>query len=323
MKKKVFSIVIPIYNNEENLKYTVPYIIGKIPELFGKYDVELIMVNDGSPDNSYIVMKEYQKMYPEIIKIASFTRNFGQASATEFGIKLASGDVVGVISADLQDPFELFKDMLDLWEEGTELVIATRQKRSEKGLGKFFSKTVHFLINKLIDNRYPLGGFDFYLMDKKVANALTEMQERNGSPQLLLLWFGFEYKMINYERKERSIGKSGWSFSKKFKLFIDIFTTNSYLPLRFMSVGGAVFSFLAFLYAIYIVIHTLVSSSNVEGWSSLATLITFFSGLILLCLGIIGEYLWRIFDYIKGRPLYVVKEIIDTKGKQEVEEYEK
>lgn len=311
MNKPKFSIVLPIYKNELNLPITVPYIIEKVPILFPDFDVELIMVNDGSPDNSYEIMKMYQKKYPDIIKIASFTRNFGQVSSTNFGIKMAKGDVVGVISADLQDPFELFKDMLDYWKEGYELVIGTREKRTEKGIGKFFSKSTHFLINKLIDSKYPKGGFDFYLMDKKVAKEYISMQERNGSPQILLLWFGYKYKMLNYERKERELGKSGWSFSKKIKLFIDIFTTNTYLPLRLMSIMGVIFSVVAFIYVIYIVIITLIFSSPVPGWSSIAVLVTFFSGIILLSLGIIGEYLWRMFDYLKNRPLYVVREIID------------
>ena len=133
--KKLFSIVIPIYKNELNLPITIPEIINAIPTLFADYRVELILVNDGSPDNSYSVMQKYQKEYPDIIRISSFTRNFGQSAAIYHGLSMAKGDVMGVISADLQDPFELFADMLKKWEEGSQLVCAVREDRNEHGLG--------------------------------------------------------------------------------------------------------------------------------------------------------------------------------------------
>ncbi len=311
---KKFSIVLPIYGNEENLPITVPYIIENIPILFSEYQVEIVMVNDGSPDNSYKIMKDYQKQYPEIIKIASFTRNFGQGMAWDYGISIASGDAIGVISADLQDPLELFVDMLKEWENGYQLVYGTRVKRNDKG--QLFSKISHGLIHKFISEKYPKGGFDFFLLDREAAHQYLTGEERNGSNQLLMLWYGFSHKALPYERKKREVGKSGWTFSKKVNGFINIIVANSYLPLRVMSVIGGVSAFAGFIYAIYIVISAIVSrisgqTGGVLGWSSIVTIIIFFSGLILLSLGIIGEYLWRIFDYVKHRPRYVVKEIID------------
>ena len=311
---KKFSIVLPIYGNEKNLPITVPYIIENIPVLFPDYQVEVVMVNDGSPDNSYEIMKEYQKKYPQIIKIASFTRNFGQAMAWDYGVSIASGDAIGVISADLQDPLELFADMLKEWENGYQLVYGTRIKRKDRG--QLFSKITHGLIHRFISERYPKGGFDFFVLDRAAAHEYLKAEERNGSPQLLMLWHGFSHKALPYERKKREVGKSCWTFSKKIKGFIDIFVSNSYLPLRVMSVIGGISAFAGFIYAIYIVISAIVlklsgKTGGVLGWSSIVTIIIFFSGLILLSLGIIGEYLWRIFDYVKHRPRYVVKEIID------------
>lgn len=316
---KKFSIVLPIYGNEENLPVTIPYIIDRIPVLFPNYNVEIVMVNDGSPDNSYEIMKKYQKEYPDIIKIASFTKNFGQGVAWDYGISIASGDAIGVISADLQDPLELFVDMLKEWENGYQLVYGTRIKREDKG--QLFSKITHRLILKFISDKYPKGGFDFFLLDKEAAEQYLRAEERNGSNQLLMLWYGFRHKEIQYERKKREVGKSGWTFSKKIKAFIDIFVTNSYLPLRVMSVIGGISALCGFAYAIYIVISAIISKINgniggVLGWSSIVTIIIFFSGLILLSLGIIGEYLWRIFDYVKHRPRYVVKEVIDDTTKE-------
>lgn len=321
MKKK-FSIVLPIYGNEKNLPITIPYIVDNIPKLFPNYDVEIIMVNDCSPDNSYEIMKEYQKQYPQLIRIASFSRNFGQLIATEYGMRMAKGDVVGVISADLQDPFELFAEMLKWWEEGYELVFGTRASRNERA---FFSKITHKLIHKMITKDYPVGGFDFYVMDKNAVKQYLSVNERNGSCQLLMLWFGFKTKSIPYRREERKVGKSGWSFSKKVKYFLDTFITNSYIPMRVMSVFGCLASIIGFLYALYVLISTIINAAmgnwgEAPGWASIVILITIFSGLILFSLGIIGEYLWRIFDYVKGRPRYIVNEIIDDVSNSDSEE---
>ena len=311
---KKFSIVLPIYGNEKNLPVTIPYIIEKIPVLFPNYQVEVVMVNDGSPDNSYEIMKEYQKQYPDIIKIASFTRNFGQTAAWNYGMRYASGDVVGVISADLQEPFDLFADMLKEWENGYEFVCARREKRSDKH--NLVSKLAHYIIRKFVSKDYPKGGFDFFVIDRKALDEYLTINEKNGSPQVLMLWFGFKSKSIPYERKEREIGHSGYNFSKRFKDLVDTLITNSYLPMRIMSVIGGISAFGGFVYALYIVISYIVSifsgtGQEVPGWSSIVTILIFFCGLILLCLGIIGEYIWRIFDYVKQRPQYVVREVID------------
>lgn len=311
---KKFSIVLPIYGNEKNIPVTVPYILDRSPVLFPNYDIEIIMVNDGSPDNSYEIMKEYQRQYPEIIKIASFTRNFGQYAAWNYGMALATGDVVGVISADLQEPFDLFADMLQEWENGYEFVCARRESRSDKH--HILPVIAHFIIRKLCAKNYPKGGFDFFVISRNALQEYLKINEKNGSPQLLMLWFGFQSKSIPYERTERKIGKSGFTFSKRLKELVDAVITNSYFPMRAMSVIGGISALGGFLYGFYIVVSTIVSTLNdtyndVLGWPSIVTIIIFFSGLILMSLGIMGEYIWRIFDYVKQRPPYVVKEIID------------
>lgn len=309
--KKVFSIVIPVYKNELNLPVTIPYILEKIPILFEDYQVEIILINDGSPDHSWEIMKRYQREYSEIISIASLTRNFGQVMAIHCGLSLARGDIIGVISADLQDPFELFADMLKQYEAGAKLVCAVRQNRNERGLSILFSKLTHKLIHQFIMCEYPEGGFDFFLMDRTVAQSYLGIKEKNGSPQILLLWLGYKVSFIPYSRKERKIGKSGWTLSKKIKLFIDIIVTNTYLPLRVMSVIGFMCACGAFLYASWIILSAFIGEREVLGWSSIATLITFFGGIVLASLGLIGEYLWRIFDAVRGRPLYLIGEEIN------------
>ena len=311
--KKTFSVVIPIYKSEENLPVTIPYIMENVKKLFPNYKFELILVNDGSPDNSWEIMKGYAAMYPDTIRIARFTRNFGQTAAVYYGLSIATGDVMGVISADLQDPFDLFADMLEKWKDGNELVCAVRENRDEKGLSVVFSKLTHKLIKRFINSNYPSGGFDFYLMDASVRDKLLEFKDKNGQPQVALLWLGVPTAYINYTRSKRELGTSGWTLSKKIKLVIDIFTTYSYLPLRIISGFGCLCALGSVLYGIYLLISAFVVTTTVPGWNTLAMLIVFLIGTTLFCLGIIGEYLWRIFDEVKKRPMYVVRDNQDRK----------
>lgn len=318
--KRIFSIIIPVYKSELNLPVTIPYILEQIPILFPQYQVELILVNDGSPDHSWEIMKEYQARYPEIIRIINLIHNFGQGSAVLCGMEAARGDAIGTIAADLQDPFELFPEMLAELDKGYDMVCGVREARAEGGLNSFFSKTAHFLINRLIADNYPRGGFDYSVINRKMADRMLSLPERNGSGQLLMLWASGATKFIPYTRKERELGKSSWTFSKKLKYFIDTFVSNSYLPIRMMSVIGLLTAGLAFFASIYVFVTSLMTVSKAPGWSSIVLLIMFFSGLILMSLGVIGEYLWRIYDEVRGRPLYIVKETRDSIGNDTVSE---
>jgi len=311
MSRKLFSVVIPIYKATENLPHTIPYIMEQIPILFQNYDVELVMVNDNPPDASWEMMKEYQKQYPEIIHIASFTQNYGQGAAIVAGMKLAHGDVVGVISQDLQDPFELFADMLEAIERGHDLVCAVREKNEERGLMAVCSKTARKLMHKFISPQLPAGGCDYFAADRRAVNRFFEVY-RKGTLLLPLLEASSVTKFIPYVRRARKFGKSGYSFWKKVNVLINEFVVNTYLPLRVVSVSGMAFSGLAFLFAIVILIAALFRHSPipVQGWASLALLITFFSGLILASIGIVGEYLWRVFDEVKKKPRYLIAEEI-------------
>ena len=314
--KKLFSIVIPVYGNELNLPVTIPHILELIPTLFSKYDVELVLVDDGSPDRSWEIMKEYRAQYPETIRIVSLIHNFGQGKATACGIRAARGDLIGVISADLQDPIELFADMLNELEEGYDLVCGVRDKREERGAGMIFSKITHFLIKRLITDEYPKGGFDFCAMNRKMANRFLSLKERNGSGQLMMLWASGATKFIAYTRAKRELGKSGWTFSKKLKYFIDTFVSNSYFPIRLISGAGIFFAGISFLASIYVFINALAPDRTVPGWASTVLLIMFFSGFILAALGVIGEYLWRVYDEVRGRPLYLIRESSDEDAEE-------
>lgn len=306
--KKLFSVVIPVYGSELNLPITVPYIMENYPKLFPEYDFELVLVNDGSPDRSWEIMQNFQKQYPGVIRIASFVRNYGQHAAIAYGFSLARGDFVGVISCDLQDPFELFAEMLKESEKGSEFVGGTRASRDERGVSALCSKITHVLMHKIVSKDYPEGGCDFFVIKREALIRFSKANPKNYNSIIPLLEVCHGITFIPYERRKREIGKSGYNLSKKIYLFISRFVSNTYFPLRLMSVSGFCFAIIAFIYAAIIVIRFLVHGGDaaVPGWATIVVFITFFSGLILASLGIIGEYLWRIYDFVRDKPLYHV-----------------
>lgn len=229
--KSLFSVVIPIYGNEKNLPITVPYIIEHL-ELFENYRVEVIMVNDGSPDNSWEVMKKYQSEYPDLIKIASLSRNFGQMACIHAGMDLAKGDVIGVISADMQEPFELFADMLKEWEKGYKIVAGVRSGRDEKGIYATCASAFHNFIKKHLNPNYPEGGSDFFLMDRSVVSEYLKIDVQYTGGLLIRYWMGYEQKEIPYVRKKREVGKSGFGFLRKIGIAMELIVSNSIILLR-------------------------------------------------------------------------------------------
>ncbi len=304
MKKK-FSVVIPVYGNEKNLPVTLPYMLEHL-KLFPDYDTELILVCDGSPDHSWQVMEEYRRKYPERIRTARFTRNFGQGSAVKCGVAIAKGDVIGVISADLQDPFELFADMLRYWEQGYKLVIGTRKSRQERGLSKAASKLAHKLIRKLIDRNYPAGGFDFWLMDREVAETYRQIDVPNAFMQLSVLWPGYRFKTVEYERKARKIGKSGYTWRKRFHVMSGVFVNYSRFPLRIFLIPAALSGVMTVSFLIRLAFCAASGDDFGTGIGLLCMLLCLFAALFFAAFVILGEYVWRILYLEQGLPRYIV-----------------
>jgi polyisoprenyl-phosphate glycosyltransferase len=308
-KKSIFSIIIPIYYNELNLPQTVKRLI-ELQKLIPKYEVEYLFVDDGSGDNSLALLLDYKKKYKEI-KIVKLSRNFGSMAAVQAGLNYVSGSCIGIISADLQEPPELFVEMIESWEQGNKIVMAARAGREDPINQKIFSNMFYLLLDKLALRGYPKGGFDFVLFDRQVLDEIKAINEKNTNIMNLLFWTGHKQAVIPYTRKKRAIGKSKWTLTKKFKLFIDSFVNFSYAPIRIMSLIGIATSLISFFYGIFIVFNRLFNNIIVEGWASIAVIISFLLGIIMFMLGIIGEYLWRILDETRKRPSFIVDEIYE------------
>lgn len=307
--KSLFSILVPIYYNELNIPHTVPR-LKNLQYLLPEFDLEFVFVDDGSGDNSFQLLLN-EKSLDSRIKIVKLSKNCGSMAAVQAGLNYVQGDVVGIISADLQDPPELFIEMIERWKEGSKVVLATREDREESYAQKAFSNTYYFLMDKLAIKGYPRGGFDFVLIDKQVALELNQINEKNTNIMSLIYWLGHERSMVPYKRQERKVGQSRWSLSKKIKLFIDSFVSFSYVPIRFMSLTGFVVALFSFLYGLFVVVNALIGATSIQGWTSIIALITFLIGLIMIMLGIIGEYLWRILDECRRRPAYIIDDVYE------------
>jgi glycosyltransferase involved in cell wall biosynthesis len=305
----VISFVIPVFRNEGSLLPTfnkINSIIKSNPN-FKTWGTEFIFVNDGSDDNSEL---ELQKLFNSNnnVSIISFSRNFGQVPALIAGYRYAKGEVVCNISADLQDPPALIINMLELIQNGNHIAIGTRIDREDGFLNNATSNFFYGLMSKVLPNM-PKGGFDFVMMSRKAVNEFNKIDERNRFFQGDILWLGFSICWLPYKREKRTIGKSQWTLGKKLKYFIDGMLNTSYLPIRLMSLIGVITSLIGFLYALLIIYLRIFYSTPFTGWAPIMVIILIIGGLIMLMLGIIGEYIWRIYDESRGRDVYVIRDI--------------
>lgn len=305
---KKFSIVVPIFFNEPNIPHLIPRLKELETELPG-YSLEFIFVDDGSMDASFELLAKEQKI-DKRIKVIKLSRNFGSMSAIQAGLKYVTGDCAGIIAADLQDPPELFIKMIKKWETGKKVVMGLREGRDDGTVQNIFSNTYYRLIRSFAIKDYPEGGFDMAVIDRQIVDELCKIAEKNTNIMSLIFWLGHERDAVSYIRKKREVGKTRWTLSKKIKLFIDTFVNFSYAPIRFMSFLGFVTALMSFLYCIVVIVLRLFDKIPVEGWTVVVAILTLFLGLIMIMLGIIGEYLWRIFDEIRKRPGYVVDKVI-------------
>ncbi len=302
---KLISVCFAVYNNEGALTILYNKIVHELATNFPQYDFELVFVNDGSKDNSLAELLELKKKANDKrMKIISFSRNFGQMSAILAGWHYAQGDVVINMAADLQDPPEQCVAMIKEWEKGSDVVISYRKSHKTSLLNKITSRIFY---RTLLPNA-PAGGFDFALLARSALEAIKSLKERNRFYQYDILWVGFNVKFIPYDKLQRLIGQSQYNFVKRIGLFMTAFINVSYLPLRIMSLLGCSFAVVGFIYALSIVHAYFFKATPFQGWAPIMILLLIIGGLIMLMLGVLGEYIWRILDEVKQRPNYIVKD---------------
>jgi len=309
-QKVTLSIVIPVYFNELNLPDTVPQLLALGDDL-PAYNLELVFVDDDSKDRSLEILLDYRERFPNQIKVVKLTRNFGTMAALQAGLTVATGNCVGAIAADLQDPPELFLEMIRHWEQGVKAIFAVRSDREESLLQKSLSNLYYALINRFAVPGYPSGGFDFFLVDRQVIEDVNKIREKNTNLMTLIFWLGYQAVFIPYVRRKRIKGKSRWTLGKKVKLFVDTFVSFSYFPIRLFSFLGIISAFLSFAYGLSIFFSWLAYGIEVQGWFSMILVLAFTAGLQMTLLGILGEYLWRTLDESRGRPSFVIDTIYD------------
>ena len=302
------SVVVPVYYNEGSLALLherLSAVAAGEPD----YAFEFIFVDDGSGDQSFAVLSALSQRDSRV-RVIKLVRNFGSTIAILAGLAHTSGDVVAAISADLQDPPEIITEMLAHWKRGVPAVFAARSNREDPLSTRMPAAVFNWAFRSFAFKTWPEKGFDCFLIDRKVVDVVNQCAEKNTHLPGLLMWSGFPYEMIYYERQKREHGKSRWNLQRKLKYFADAFTAFSYFPLRLCSALGIIVAVLGLVYAFVVLTFTLVGDIKIEGWSSLMVVVLVTSGLQMLMLGVVGEYLWRNFDETRRRPLYIVDRIV-------------
>ncbi len=301
-----YSIIIPVFNEEENIQKLFERLLQVVSGLSS--DFELIFINDGSKDNTLQLVKDLAANEPKV-KYINLSRNFGHQIAVSAGLDACLGQRVVIIDADLQDPPELVLEMDQKMNEGYHVVFARRRKRKGESLAKLLTARLFYrLLARIASVEIPLDTGDFRIMDKKVVDVLRAMPEQNKFLRGQISWIGFKQTYVEYDRSERQGGKTGYTYGKMFRFALDGITSFSDAPLRLASWMGFVVSGVAFIALIYALWGKYVMHNSEPGWASIIVSVLFLGGIQLISLGFIGEYLSRISSNVKQRPLYIVDE---------------
>lgn len=304
-----YSIIAPCFN-EESVLHELHRRILEVMDQTGE-SWELVLINDGSRDRTAEIMCELHAADARV-KVLDFARNFGHQIAVSAGMDYAQGDAVVIIDSDLQDPPELILEMIDRWKEGYEVVFAVRtERKGETWFKEFTAKLFYRIIYRITDVDIPLDTGDFRLMDRKVVDAMNQMRERNRFIRGMTSWVGFRQTGVHYVREERYAGETHYPFRKMFKFALDAITSFSYAPLQLATYLGFIIAGLSAIAALLVVFARLfMGTSPFYGQATTLVVVLFLGGVQLITLGIIGEYLGRIYDEVKGRPLYLVREAL-------------
>ncbi len=301
-----YSVVVPLYNEELVIAETYKRLTAVMQTADGDY--ELVFVNDGSRDKTENMAKEITQHDPHV-KLINFSRNFGHQTAITAGMDLSSGQAVVVIDADLQDPPEVILQMIEKWKAGYDVVYGKRLvRKGETFFKKVTAKMFYRFLSSMTNIDIPVDTGDFRLLDRKVIDSMRTLTEKNRYVRGLVSWVGFKQTAVEYVREERFAGETKYPLKKMLKFAGDAVTSFSYKPLKLAGYMGYTISFLSFIYLIYVVIRKLAVGDFDAGWASTVAISLFFNGIILIVLGIMGEYVGRIYDECKNRPLYIISE---------------
>jgi glycosyltransferase involved in cell wall biosynthesis len=305
---KIFSIVVPVYQNEANLHDTIPALLALAPTV-PDYRLELVFVDDGSRDRSLDILTDYAQRHSEIT-VVKLARNFGQTPAIQAGLRQAAGDCVGIISADLQEPHELFLEMVKQWEGGAKFVLGERLEREETRWHQRVSGIYWNLVRRFAFPEFPNMGYDFCLLDRQVVDDINRINEKNSSIFVLIYWLGYRPVRLPITRKLRAKGTSQWHLWKKISFTVDTLIGFTYLPARLIL---AISFAMATLCALYLPIALAIWYYRHEappGWMTIVVVVSLIGALTLFSLGIVSEYLLRILDEARKRPPYVVDHVV-------------
>ncbi|MBQ7411633.1 MAG: glycosyltransferase family 2 protein [Clostridia bacterium] len=300
------SLIVPCYNEEKAL----PLFYEEVKRVSGEmsdYEFEMLFIDDGSKDGTLSLLQEFAKN-DERVKYIAFSRNFGKEAAMYAGFCNATGDYTAVMDADMQDPPSLLPEMVKILNEGEYDSVATRRKtrKGEPKIRSFFAKMFYKIMNKISDANIVDGARDFRLMKRDMVEAIVNMCESNRFSKGIFGWVGFKTYWLSYENVERVAGESKWSFWRLFKYSLDGITNFSSTPLKLASVSGFFFTFVALIMLIFVFVRALIFNDPVQGWPSLVCIILFIGGIQLFCIGIIGQYISKMYIETKKRPHYIV-----------------
>jgi dolichol-phosphate mannosyltransferase len=304
------SVVVPVYQNAASLPDLAAR-FRSVAQSCSPLQFEFLFVDDGSRDESLTVLQGLSREDPRV-RVLKLSRNFGSNAAILAGLADSRGDAAVAIAADLQDPPELIPEMLRLWQDGRKVVLAARRSREDSLLTRALAAVFYVLFRRFAIRTMPEKGFDFFLVDRRVRDLLVGIQENNAYLMGLILWLGFAPAVVSYDRgpRDQRYGSSAWTFWRRVKHFVDSFVAFSYTPLRAASLTGFVVVALAFAYAALVLYLRLVHGFPVGGWASLMLVILLVSGIQILMLGVLGEYLWRNLEETRHRPRFIVESVL-------------
>lgn len=308
MNKKLVSIITPFYNEEE----AIDDYFQKLEEIFIKIndiDFEFIAIDDGSKDKTFLILKKLA-LQKDNLKLVKLSRNFGKDPALTAGLDIATGDAVIPLDADLQDSPDIIPQMIKKWQEGYKVVLAQRNSRNDPLLKKLTAFLFYKLAKKIMEKDLPENVGDFRLIDKEVLKDIKNLREKNRFMRGILSWVGYESYIIKYDRNARIKGKTKYNYPYMIKHALDGIFSFSTFPIRLITYFGILLSLISFGYGIFIIYDKIFFNQAIPGYSSIMSVILFFSGINFIFIGILGEYIGRIFNEVKNRPIYIIEEII-------------